>query len=456
MKAKLPLLLAAAFTSVMTLAGCGGHNEEDSGAITVAVLGDQIERNIIKTFITEYKKIPGNENKKISARYMNNYNDYIYNNALEGTLPDIIQVFDYNCAYYANTDLDGAGHSLLLPISSYMTRDNVNESDLVDSVVSITKCKNNSSEMCWVPRDYNKVVVALNKNIFNAAGVELPSDTWTWADFLSTCDALKAKSNVIMQYTGKDFFWPVDMNLNFEAVYSPILKSYEVDLINPNTKKCFDNKTDEAKTIWGKLLNMVVDGLASVPPKGEDKYPFSGKQSAMMFITRPDLPSYVESLGGSALDFVALPSYEDLNEGQKSYIGMGCTGYGMTPFCAKSKRDAAWDFLKFIISEDGQNAFSKMGSGIPCLKSLLNDPNAEFTKYISADINHHAFVAYPERDLLATYFLEGINTEKQGAIYKYFRDHVLKDFIESGDNDTYIIKDAYYNTLKSNVEALLR
>ena len=34
----------------------------------------------------------------------------------------------------------------------------------------------------------------------------------------------------------------------------------------------------------------------------------------------------------------------------------------------------AWEFLKFIVSPEGQRILAASGSGIPCLKSLAKDP----------------------------------------------------------------------------------
>ena len=434
MKTKFITLLITSIASLACLTGCS-NSSSDPGKLTIAVVGDQSERDIIKAFIAGYKALPGNEDKKISATYMEDYDDYIERTLRnrKGVLPDIIQVFDITSGYYTNADLDGAGNSLLQPISSYMKRDGIAESTLVDSSVAITKSRIGSNDMYWVPRDYNKIVIAYNKEMFRIAGItERPSDDWTWSEFVSVCQALKAHEDEILDYSKKDVFYPVDLNLNFQAVYYPILKSYGIDLIDAKTKKCFGGDVDGAKAVWGKLLNMVVAGLAS---PADNKVPFASKQSAMMFTPRPDVPNYVNGVGADNIDFISLPIYDDLSSGQTSYIGMGATGYGITTHCPDARKEMAWDFLKYIISEDGQNVFSKTGSCIPCLKSLLNDPNAEYAKYISKDLNHKAFVAYPERDIFAGKFLEGLKPETQRDVYDTIRVNALNKFFYNGEID---------------------
>lgn len=441
MKSKLSLLLFTPLLCVGTLAGCGGgsSNNDEPGVISIAIVGDAAEYSTMTNFVRNYQKIPGNEDKKFKV-IKSNYNDYIFNSFLYDELADIIQVFDYNCEYYSNADLDGAGTSLLQPISSYMQRDGINESDFYQSVIEMTKCKTNSNEMYWVPRDYNKVVCAYNKKIFDIAEVAYPTDDWTWDDFVSTLEQLKAADTKIKtNYSKSATFFPVDMNLDFPAVYYPILKSYGVDLIDKQNKTCFGDKIDTAKSAWNKLLTLVDLKLAAEP--GGTQIPFTNKQAAMMFMVRPNLPIYVAGLGRDTIDFVSLPTYTDLPSGSTSYIGMGCTGYGMTTSCPDNEKDAAWDFLKYIISEDGQNAFSEAGSGIPCLRKLANDENAVFKQYLVKEgyhPNHNAFTAHEERDIPMN-FLKGFEVKKQLTIDKYIKDRTLGAFYKSTNRDQYFL-----------------
>lgn len=454
MKTKLPLSLSAVLLSLGALTGCvgGGGGTGSKNVITIAIVSDSSESNTMTTFINGYKSIPGNENKKFKVVKMTNYNDYIFNSFLYDELADIIQVFDSSSEYYVNADLDGAGTSLLQPLSSFMARDGVKEENFFESIIEMTKCRTGSDDVYWVPRDYNKVVCGYNKKMFDIAGLDYPTDSWTWSEFEATCLALKAKEADIKLYSGSATFFPVDMNLDFQAVYYPILKSYGGELIDKKTRTCFGN-TDAAlniaKSAWGKLLAMADSKLSNAP--GGNQIPFTNKQAAMMFMVRPNLPTYVKGLGNDTIDFVSLPLYDDLPAGQtKSYIGMGCSGYGMTTACPENKKEAVWDFLKYIISVDGQNAFSAAGSGIPALKALAQNPNAVFKQYLVTDTycpNHEAFVAYPERDLPANY-MKHFEVDKQLTIDKYVKDRTLGSFYKTSNRDEFFL------SYKTNMEKI--
>ena len=129
---------------------------------------------------------------------------------------------------------------------------------------------------------------------------------------------------------------------------------------------------------------------------------------------------------------------------------MGCSGYGMTTACPESKKEAVWDFLKYIVSVDGQNAFSAAGSGIPSIKALAEDPNAVFKQYLVKEgyhPNHNAFIAYPERDLPANY-LKHFEVNKQLTIDKYVKDRTLGQFYKTSN------RDQYFADFKTNMEKI--
>ena len=456
MKTKLPLFLSTALLSMAAVSGCSfGKNseKEGNGVITIAIVSDNSESNTMTTFINGYKKIPGNENKKFKVVKMTNYGDYIFNSFLYDELADIVQVIDSTSEYYANADLDGSGTSLLQPLSSYMKRDGVKEEDFYESIIEMTKCKTGSNDVYWIPRDYNKVVCGYNKRMFDLAGVSYPTDDWTWSEFYSICQQLKANEAAIKGYSGSATFYPVDMNLDFQAVYYPVLKSFGGELIDKQTRTCFGNTQEAvniAKSAWGMLLDMAGSDVKLANPPGGAQIPFTNKQAAMMFMVRPNLPTYVRGVGEDVIDFVSLPILEGIPSNSKSYIGMGCSGYGMTTACPDSKKEAVWDFLKYIVSVDGQNAFSAAGSGIPCLKALAEDPNAIFKQYLVKDgyyPNHDAFIAHPERDLPANY-LKNFEVQKQLTIDKYVKDRTLGQFYKTTN------RDKYFADFKTNMEKI--
>ena len=128
---------------------------------------------------------------------------------------------------------------------------------------------------------------------------------------------------------------------------------------------------------------------------------------------------------------------------------MGCTGYAISKQCPEEKRELAWDFLKFVMTEEGQTAFGESGAGVPVLKSMAQDPQAAFRQYLPGK-NHEAFIQFDERDLPMTEYLNGVDPSKHLAVRAVLVDNLTKNLFSAGD------RDGYYAELKERLENALR
>lgn len=432
------LLLAAVLSAVgVGLAGCS--KSEDPNTITVGVANNTSEINIINTFRQAYMKANPGKNIEI-VRITGSFDNALVRLNSSNDLPDIVQVYDFSAEYWTDA-------GIYYPISDYMARDGLNEADYFESIISLTK-SGSDGKMYWAPRDYNKVVVCYNKEIFDAAGLAYPKDDWTWTEFEQTCRDLVAKSDEIMAITGQQIFYPVDMNLNWASVYYPMIRSYGGDLFDKSAGTAVPN-ADIVKTALDKLLSLADEGLAVSP--AETGSPFPAKQCAMHFTVRPNIVSFANSLvdaeGNAVIDFASVPSL-DVQGVEISYIGMGCTGYAITDQCAESKREDAWDFLKFIMTEDGQDAFCASGAGVPILTKMAEDENASFRKYLP-EANHDPFIQFSGRDLPMNY-MSGLDPSKHLAIRSVLVDELTKNYFSATDRLAYLgeLKDKLENALR--------
>lgn len=431
-------LMLAVFVGGGVLAGCA--KTESADVLTVGVANNSNEVAILNTYRTAYKKAnPGKDIKLV--RITGNFDQQV--NTLMGAnnLPDVLQVYDFSAEYWTSKNA-------YVPISEYMKKDGIKEDDYFDSVIDIAKSgKDGDENMYWAPRDYNKIVVCYNKAIFDAADVAYPQDNWTWTQFLDICKALKAKTSNITAVTGQQIFYPVDMTPNWEAVYYPAIRSFGGDLFDRENATAIKDEV-KVRQALDELLKPVTEGVAFSPAEG-GAAPFSSKQCAMVFMTRPSVSSYANALkdasGKATIDFASLPAFEDV---EKSYIGMGCTGYAITNQCSENKCDFAWDFLKFVMTEAGQNAICAAGNGVPTLKAMAEDKNAAFRQYLP-EANHDAFIKFTERDLEMNY-LSGLPTNKHLAVRSELLKELTKNYYSAQD------KSGYLQELKTKLENAMR
>ncbi len=407
-------ILAAALalticTTCLVGYGCSSGRKDDPTTLTIAVAGDNDEIKIIEKFIEGYNSVEGNENKKITYVPINDqggYETWMNKQQYANTLPDMVQVYDFSSAYWT---FKKAFRSL----SDLMERDGFKTSDYYDASMKIAQSgQGDDDDYYWLPRDYNKVVVCYNTEIFEYAGIETPSDDWTMEDFEKVCKTLSEKSKDIKNKFNKSAFYPAQMKTEWEAVYYPFIKTYGGDLFDIEKTEAFKNYDKVTKAL--DTLLYYSDEDYTVSPDKSDSDPFASGQAAMVVTSRPKVQSYSSKLNGK-IDFVSMPIITDGEDGVPSYIGMGCTGYAITTSCSEEKLDFAWDFLKYIVSEAGQEVFGATGSGVPVLKSLAESETSAWRQFISADLNHEAFVKYSERDLPLSY-LQGVPVAKQMVI----------------------------------------
>lgn len=449
---KILCCLLAAVMLLPVFAACNvnnGGDATDPTTLRVAVDVTKTEVNIIEKLIEGFTAKEENKDIKIKVvKISQGYDSYVQKNFGKTTMADIISVYDYNSEYWTSMNL-------LRPVTEYMKRDGINEADYVQSMMALGKSGGDGDDnYYWLPRDYNKVVVCYNTEMFRIAGIGKPSDDWTMEDFENVCKQLIAKRSDILASTRKYDFWPVEMNARWTAVYYPYIKSYGGDFLASDGS--LFNDTAVVKTAINKLLNyadqtsgkQTYKGLGYANPIGQsnDANVFVNKQAAMSFTVRPNVKSFADALDNN-IDFVSLPRITD-NDGKTSCIGAGCSGYGITSGCSDLKAETAWKFLKYIVSEEGQQVMGKTGSGVPVLKSLLNDSSAEWRNFISADLNHNAFVAHPERDLAMNY-VHGFTTAKQLTVYKELKDNFIYSMFNTND------RDAEFAAFKSKVDKLL-
>ena len=436
---KIKTLFLVALSVIGLTTGCN-KNSGNSDVISVAVVNNGSEYDIIKKFADAYLAKSENANKTIKIIKINEeYDSYINKRLYVNQMPDIIQVYDYSSQYWTN-------EGIFLPLDEYIEKDEINLSLYYASSIEMARSSVKDEKMYWVPRDYNKVVCAYNKAIFDIAGVAYPSDDWTYDDFITTCQEIMAKKDdILAQYSTKStIFYAADMTLNWQAVYYPAIKSFGGDLIDKENSTAFKN-IDTCLAAVNKLLELADDGMA-VPPTSTNTSAFSNRQCAMKFITRPDVPNYIKNIGGNdTIDFVSMPSFNGV---ETSYIGMGCTGYAITSDIKNNKKEAAWDFLKFIFTEEGQELFASSGSGEPVLKSITTDPNGAFIKAYP-NKNNAAFTKYEERDIPMN-FMDGFKPNKQLGIYVFLMNNMLSSVYKAGKGEE---RETYFKgKLKTNFE----
>lgn len=233
---------------------------------------------------------------------------------------------------------------------------------------------NFDGEQYMIPRSADRVVYHYNKAIFKAAGVDmsLVRNGWTWDDFMTVCATLRK------YYDSQDSmkaYTLVDPYFTWEAVYNPIFESYGVEYYDENGEVALESAATENAL---KFIKSIIDKKYASRPSVEQAG-MAGNKGCMLF------HSQAASLMATELS-VYYPDAEKVSDyydvvtmpvipGHEK-IGCGAAGYSV--YDGSENKDLAWQFLKILLSKEGQNIMADSGSNyVPVRKDMADYTNPE-------------------------------------------------------------------------------
>ena len=327
---------------------------------------------------------------------------------------------------------------------------NLDVSDFYKEIVSATHKNSQDNGVYFMPRDYNKCVLFINKVMFKAAGftddeINDLKNGWDYEKFMQTCERLKVamQNNVNPSLGLRENSVPVDARMDFNASYCSFVKHFGGEFIEGGKINFISDKNLSA---YGKIYNLISKGYMADSAR-KSSATFNTLSAAMKIDVRPALPGMPTSANYD-IDFLPLPL---------DRVGVGCSGYAITSIAKtrvsesslnvdkKTNEYYAYDFLKFIVSEAGQKVGAETGSIIPVRKSMAKD--SSWTSYKNANLNHSAFISAPEKDFSLNIF-QDFDADDASIIL----DNLSKTMAQVIISSNYPAGDGAYSTLKANIQ----
>jgi multiple sugar transport system substrate-binding protein len=191
--------------------------------------------------------------------------------AAGGNLPDIMQ------HDYARIS-EWVANGLLLPLDDYVAEGILDFSDVAESTLEGGRI---GGKLYGVNLGTNSMCFVLNVDLFQKAGIDLPPQQWTWADFEKLCLALHEKLG-LFGYAGNtlihDHLWKAIYLSKGEWVYSADGKSL--------------GYTDDQPLIDHLKMIQRLQKAGAIDSRGNElayqdvaeQQPFNKKQAAMNFM----------------------------------------------------------------------------------------------------------------------------------------------------------------------------
>lgn len=246
------------------------------------------------------------------------------------------------------------------------------------------------------PRDSAVEVLYYNKDHFDAAGLDYPTDTWNWDDLRNAAEALTVKeaSGRVSRYGlamegGKYFDW---VGANGGAILD--------DMFNPTECKLSEPEAVEAIEFFAGMMNDEIAWRdANLGQAGGDLSVFLAEQASMFIQNASRVPAL--NAAGINYDVAAVPTAPG---GGRQAGGSGGAAWVMSS--VTDNPEAAWAFMQFLQSpEGGQAIYASTGEAFPPTRSaatsdvFLNDARGPANKQAwligaeTANVNGNGFFA---------------------------------------------------------------
>ncbi len=344
----LGLLLAA-----LILAGCTAAPPPRT--VSFMIFGDLAElaayESLVAAFETDHPTID------VQLRHIPSQSEYRRRLATDfsgGAPPDVMLL---NYRRFATFAAQGG----LEPLEPYLAgSDLIQESNFFPETIQAFQL---DGQLWCIPQNVSSLVVYYNRGLFDAAGLPNPSDDWTRDEFLAAARALTVDTDG----DGRIDQYGLGVEPNLFRL-APFIWQDGGELVddpaNP-TRLTLDSPAALSAFQWFVDLqvkeNVVPDAVAESAESSESR--FLHGRLGMLLNSRRGVPTY-RTITSFDWDVAPLP------RGRQPAGILHSDGYCMA--AATKDKEAAWTFIEYANSVEGQTLVSASGRTVPSLVSVAN------------------------------------------------------------------------------------
>lgn len=340
--------LCVAAMAIGTLTGCGSGGDSSTGGNLIFLIWDSGQKEGMEAIAKAYMEEHTDVSIEVQATGWDEYWTKLEGAATSNTMPDIFWMHSNQIYKYAD-------NGYLADCSEIIDESNYSE-------ISVGNAKGSDGKIYGVPKDKDMIALLYNKELFDAAGVTYPDDTWTWTD-------VEDASAKIHDATGKYGY----MAFSHDQIgyWNFVYQNGGYILNEEGTEAGYTKRaTSDAIQYYISLQNNDwCPTQAQFANTGASELFFSG-EGAMYYAGNWDFVNLCKTYPdmNGKWDVAVLPMCPNPESGDGRAVISNSVSYA-TAAEGKNK-ELAMDFLAFLGSEEGQRIQGESGVAIPAYNGL--------------------------------------------------------------------------------------
>ncbi len=274
------------------------------------------------------------------------YDQRLLVQAAAGNLPDVMHLHNQNLQMFVH-------RGLIEDVTPFVKRDTSFHLDAFFPEL-VKRCIF-EGRLYAIPHNFSTLVLYYNKDHFDAEKIPYPDSTWTWDDLLRAAIKLTKRDQ-----TGS----VVRYGCNLHIILWTLMYQNGGRFLNEALDRCLIGTPEAAEAFQFHIdLSQKYRVTWSALQTGiqwDDM--FAGGRCSMLANGRWAAWHYVQYMSPKSMDIAPLP--------RGRYRVGGIATHMMAISAQSKKKDEAWEFIKFLVSERGQVMVSDDGNNIPALREI--------------------------------------------------------------------------------------
>ena len=263
-----------------------------------------------------------------------------------------------------------------------------------------------------VPRSMDSVVTYYNTQMLADAGINVQTDErlqsteenpFTWNDLVSLCEEV---SDYLLTSEGQEKYrngYALQADFDWEAVFNAVMVSYGSQAFDENGNVAINS--DQTTAMANMLRDLYEDGgsYRIIRPTTAGAS-FANGSVAFHFSSSGPASMALNAGVNGHFDALPFPLIQDESAGLTNpAIGCGFAGWGISSISDETTRDIAWQFLKYMISYEGQQALINAGMATPSIRIDLAEEKQWSKGY--NNINLDAWLQWRQYKVSSQFFI---------------------------------------------------